>query len=41
MKIIIILNKEKYRKNEVVSNYDVKADSGPFFQSTRLFPHSQ
>ena len=41
MEFIIILNKEKYRKNEVVSNYDVKADSGPLFQSTTLFPYSQ
>ena len=41
MEFIIILNKEKYRKNEVVSKYDVRANSGPFFQSTTLFPHSQ
>ena len=38
MEFIIILNTEKYRKNEVVSKYDVRANSGPFFQSTTLFP---
>ena len=38
---IYLLNKEKYRKNEVVSKYDVRANSGPLFQSTRLSPHSQ
>ena len=28
-------------KNKVVSKYDVRANSGPFFQFTRLSPHSQ
>ena len=41
MEFIIILNKENTEKNKVVSNYNVKASSGPFFQSTTLFPYSQ
>ena len=40
-KFIIILNKEKYRKKRSSLKYDVKTNSGPFFQSKKLFPHSQ
>ena len=31
----------KIQKKQSVSKYDVRANSGPFFQSTRLSPHSQ
>ena len=42
MEFIIIVNQRKIqKKNKVVSNYDVRANSGPFFQSITLFPHSQ
>ena len=33
--------KKNTKKNKVVSKYDARASSGPFFQSTRLYPHSQ
>ena len=33
--------KKNTEKNKVVSKHDVRANSGPFFQSARLFPHSQ
>ena len=45
MEFIIILNlkknTEKNKQNEVVSKYDARAKSGPFFQFIRLSPHSQ
>ena len=37
----IELKKNTEKKNKVVSKYDIRANSGPFFQSTRLSPHSQ
>ena len=42
MKFFIILNtKKNTEKKQSSLKYDVKTKSGPFFQSTRLFSHSQ
>ena len=39
VEFIITLNKKMQKKRSSLK-YDVKANSEPLFQSTRLFPHS-